>query len=49
MGGRNKDEGVEEVDEVAEGGAALVQVDQGEGCQALVDGLLEMTQAAAHL
>ncbi len=49
VGGRNEGEGVEKVDEVAKGGAALVQRGEGEGCQAVVDGLFEMTQAAAHL
>ncbi len=49
VGGRNKGEGVEKVDEVAEGGAALEQGDERKGCQAVVDGLFKMTQAAAHL
>ncbi len=49
VGGRNEDEGVEEVYEVAKGGTGLVQLDEGEGCQAVVDGLLKMTQAAANL
>ncbi len=49
VGGRHEGEGVEEADEVAKGGAGLVQGDEGEGCQAVVEGLLKMTQAAAHL
>ncbi len=49
VGGRNEGEGVEEVDEVPKGGTGLVQGGEGEGCQAVVDGMLEMTKAAAHL
>jgi len=49
MGGRNEGEGVEEVDEVVEGGAAPVQAAQRQGPQPLTDGLLETEQTPAHL